>query len=86
MSSLFRLKESEVHPLIKLIGVAFYAINNDNNPKSIRFTDQELQRMFELHDNLGQYLDYLESQAYNQILTEEQNGNSTMHHVQPPGT
>jgi hypothetical protein len=81
MSKSFRLNESEVHPLIKLIGVAFHSLNNETNPKGIRFTTNELERMFELHDSLGRFLDYLESQASDINLKEVLTYDSSVHNV-----
>lgn len=59
----FSLQYSDVHSLAKLIGVAFYALNNGNNPPSITFSINELEKMFTLHEHMFQYIDHQESLA-----------------------
>ena len=67
----FTITENEIHPLIKLMGVAFHSINSNTQPGSITFTVNDMKHMFKLHDELYACLDDMERQAQHQLEIEK---------------
>ena len=68
----FTITQHEIHPLIKLMGVAFHSINNNTQPSSIAFTVTDMKHMFKLHDDLYACLDDMERQLQHQIEIEKE--------------
>jgi hypothetical protein len=57
----FIIKDKEIHPLIKILGVGFHSILNAINPDSIRISENELNYLFDLQNSLILYLSNEES-------------------------
>lgn len=68
----FTITQDEIHPLIKLMGVAFHSINSNTQPPSITFTLTDMKHMFKLHDELYACLDDMERQAQYQLEIEKE--------------
>lgn len=68
----FTITENEIHPLIKLMGVAFHSINLNTQPGSITFTLNDMKYMYKLHDQLYACLDDMERRAQHQLEIEKE--------------
>ena len=68
----FTITQNEIHPLIKLMGVAFHSINSNTQPSSITFTLTDMKHMFKLHDELYACLDDMERKAEYQLEIEKE--------------
>lgn len=69
----FTLTDQEAHDMIKMLGVAFHSINMGTSPPSIKFRVSELERIFNLHENLLSYQDHQDQLAYDHQFREENN-------------